>query len=181
MKNDITDFQFDMALQMNKRDAMYDMVESGYEINKVRDDIDTTILNKFVVMRGNVLKKNPKDMEATILKNKIWDLVYAGADPEAFDNNQTNSLLLAVLNNDSKLLEIFLSKNPDLSILYEELSLIDIAILNNYTDIVNLLMEYTDEKVLDENGDFLKILNPQSSEALKKIAEHIDQLLSQTD
>lgn len=178
MRNGISDNAFDMALMMNKRDAMLDMVEKGYKIDKVRDEYGTTILNRLIIQRNEIRQEDPKSMDATIIKNKIWDLIYAGANAEAFDNNSTNALLLSVLYNDSEILDVLLWKNPDLSMLYDGASLFDIAVYKKYNKVIKKLLEYANEKVLEEDEDFSEILNPQTVISTEKIRKFIEKQLS---
>lgn len=177
-KVDPLDYKFDTAVMLNNRDILADMVEKGYKIDKVRDEYGSTALINLVSMRGRIREKDPKSIDAVIIRNKIWDLIYAGADASARDNNGATALLVSVLDNDPELLDVLLMHNPDLTTLYEDLSLFDIAVYKKYRKIINKLLEYANYEVLEEDGDYAEILNPQTNASFNKIRKFIEKQLS---
>lgn len=169
------DKTFDMAMQFNNFNYISKMVENGYEINKVRNDLGTTILNAYVNAREKAIKNKDKDiMGPRRMMIKISELVSVGADITTTDNKGLSPIIIAVLDDDIELIKFFLSCYPDLSVLYNNTSIFDIAVLTEKNEIVNLLLSTAEQIEEDSNLSLLEILNPQSCKGREKIKLHLE-------
>lgn len=174
MSKDLEDNKFDMLLRLNNFAYIAEMIASGYDINKVREDFDTTVLNYFVYSKENLQKSNSDTLSVATVRNKIINLVDVGASVTAKDNNELSPLLIAMMNNDDELIEYFIEHAKKLDDLYNGVSVFDYAVLNNDEKTIVMLTKKAFDLSYDNDIPVDKVLNSQSYAALERLKKAID-------